>query len=533
VKGFVNDNGEISWDICSTPSIEGYEGAADYIFEKFCDDDGHVHGEQSKCPNGCQDGACLKESGTKCTDSDGGKDYSVKGSVSFGGTEHEDSCMFNQDKFLVEAYCENNFQKLETVECKDRCENGKCVSGNIASGNCKDSEDGIDIYNKGYVLSSGSKLYDYCDDNSIVDYICMGNTPREDRTVCPYGCNDGVCITSKNPSQSCSDSDEGQNYFTKGKVIWAGNEIYDYCSTRSGNTVYEQYCYNNELKYERYECPNKCSDGRCIDKTEDEYKGFLSLAVNSKEIELVANQRQNKIVLKYYGGDSNNPSVCGLEVNGENVEFMEEQTKTVEGVRISLIDIVPGSKSSYPRCEVNIKAMACIDSDGSKNYFEKGFVDFEGEIVYDYCNDGSENQLIESYCTDNDKVDTISYDCPDRCENGVCIHETEEVTLPKGFVDNVGDNCNNNEDCSSHNCVNNICRPYCEGCMMDESCIPYGTRHESNYCDITKIINSQKGEYESCSNNYECTTNLCVDNQCVSSNLIQKIIQWFKKLFGG
>ena len=71
----------------------------------------------------------------------------------------------------------------------------------------------------------------------------------------------------------------------------------------------------------------------------------------------------------------------------------------------------------------------------------------------------------------------------------------------------------------------------CDGCFLDK-CIPYGTRKSGGYCDLTNEFLAQKDNEETCDNNYECKSNLCINDSCVSQSLIQKILDWFKQLFG-
>lgn len=74
----------------------------------------------------------LEEEGefeVSCSDSDNGKDYFVKGVVSYcseeGCSSEEDSCY---GKKLVEWYCENNEKGFERYECEDECDDGVCAS---------------------------------------------------------------------------------------------------------------------------------------------------------------------------------------------------------------------------------------------------------------------------------------------------------------------------------------------------------------------------------------------------------------------
>ena len=62
-------------------------------------------------------------------------------------------------------------------------------------------------------------------------------------------------------------------------------------------------------------------------------------------------------------------------------------------------------------------------------------------------------------------------------------------------------------------------------------------RHEKvfvavkSFGDDREIIEQSKADL-SCDNNFECSSNLCIDGECLSSSLWQKFISWLKKIFG-
>jgi hypothetical protein len=101
-----------------------------------------------------------------------------------------------------------------------------------------------------------------------------------------------------------------------------------------------------------------------------------------------------------------------------------------------------------------------------------------------------------------------------RCGDGVC---------------GIGENqCNCKQDCTNGNS--------CGGCQYNEACLPVGTRIKiggaPSYCGADQEFIQQVGQEESCMNNYECSSNLCVDSQCISQGLFSKILAWFQQLFG-
>lgn len=72
----------------------------------------------------------------------------------------------------------------------------------------------------------------------------------------------------------------------------------------------------------------------------------------------------------------------------------------------------------------------------------------------------------------------------------------------------------------------------CNGCILGDKCVPVGYRTDDKYCNIESELVSQFDAEDSCNNNFECSTNLCIDNQCVSSGVWQKFIRWLSRLFG-
>jgi len=73
----------------------------------------------------------------------------------------------------------------------------------------------------------------------------------------------------------------------------------------------------------------------------------------------------------------------------------------------------------------------------------------------------------------------------------------------------------------------------CNGCVFENKCYYYGFRKEGKFCsDSDSQFIKQKQADSSCENSFECSSNVCVSSQCVSEGLLQKILNWFKRLFG-
>jgi len=76
---------------------------------------------------------------------------------------------------------------------------------------------------------------------------------------------------------------------------------------------------------------------------------------------------------------------------------------------------------------------------------------------------------------------------------------------------------------------------WCSGCFLDDKCYDLGYRKSINgtlrYCSEIGFVVQKAGD-ETCDNHFECESNVCVSGKCVEAGLIQKILNWFKRLFG-
>ena len=77
--------------------------------------------------------------------------------------------------------------------------------------------------------------------------------------------------------------------------------------------------------------------------------------------------------------------------------------------------------------------------------------------------------------------------------------------------------------------------PPCYGCIFNQECISFGTRlmynEEKSYCSFQGKIKPQLSTNSECINNFECVSNICINNKCIDTSIWNKFISWFKKLF--
>ena len=116
---------------------------------------------------------------------------------------------------------------------------------------CTDSDGGLNYYVKGVVkMTQGPvlELYDACaDSNLLQERVCNSNTDYLQNTVnftCPYGCQDGACLSTTQPSIAVLSPNGGETYiigtgylYIKYKVsnISIGTEVTAYLKNPAGN----------------------------------------------------------------------------------------------------------------------------------------------------------------------------------------------------------------------------------------------------------------------------------------------------------
>lgn len=107
------------------------------------------------------------------------------------------------------------------------------------------------------------------------------------------------------------------------------------------------------------------------------------------------------------------------------------------------------------------------------------------------------------------------------------------LTLPTNSSSGGGSSGDSSNNTSFSNSSGGSSSSQCStGCNLNGSCVAFGYRINNTYCDLNKNFTQQKQASQVCENDFECSTNLCIDNNCVSSNLWQKFIRWISRLFG-
>ncbi|OGQ05447.1 MAG: hypothetical protein A3F82_00425 [Deltaproteobacteria bacterium RIFCSPLOWO2_12_FULL_44_12] len=266
VSGTYSSNGNSfrAWDTCSSDGR--------YVIETICDSNNLPQFISTPCGEGhiCKQGEHACQSGTlqepTCTDSDGGDNASVAGTVTKqnanGGVQTGKDGCDPRGIYVLEAYCDGTSAiKVKYLACPtgEICKDGACQPGSPPEISCTDT-DGLDKNTAGTVSGkngSGATFSstDHCSADGLFvhEYFCKPDkTPFSEKLPCGAGqlCQDGACRDSPN---ICIDTDPNNNPMVQGGG--------DYCE---GQQLYQLNCQPDGTQtFSVTTCSGQCVNGEC------------------------------------------------------------------------------------------------------------------------------------------------------------------------------------------------------------------------------------------------------------------------------
>ncbi len=481
-----------------------------------------------------------------CTDSDDGKDYFFKGNTCIGENCKSDICSSGSIYYdLIEYYCQTLDDRGDiNYKCPNGCEDGACVGPDATPPQI------LDAGPSGLIVENSPIMWVSTNENSICRYSDKNIDYNKMTTFFKTG--------ELNHLQPMTFIDGEYTFYVK-------------CMDSSGNLNSESFIISFVIDSQVYCCEKVIGGEWCRNDAKSNCDSDFRQAPISCErtpycILGICRQDNScaenvpKVLCENQGGIWEDKLQCQGDLcmdndGGKNyyIKGYTEQTNTSYGVLGTGDLCEKGEKEGYVReyyCEGSVKmeeyykcpngckdgacirgfTQECTDSDDGRDYYVKGFV-FGKPVpssigiiglpisVNDTCKD---NKLTEYYCEDN-YVYSVEHSCSFSCKGGVCIkkegeteiisptEETEPIEIPEETTEIVY---------------------LCNGCELDNKCYPFGYRKKDIFCSESFGFVEQKKEDSSCHNNFECKSNVCVSDKCISANLIQEIINWFKKLFG-
>ncbi len=308
-------------------------------------------------------------------------------------------------------------------------------------------------FTSGYSGYVGGQVY-LINNGTFVKPSYVNGTFVKPSYVTIYNSADGISTYDCN-QVTCTDSDGGKDYYTKGNFSYGSGGISsDWCSSSFGNgafvsgcsaddigcTLVEYYCRDDveipPYPQDKYTCPKGCSDGACIDCVENWNCASWSAVCTS-----------------------------GL------------QTRTCNDLNAC------GSSISKPVVSRDCPTGKCTDSDDGKNYYVKGIT--HGPYVNNTDSCSSTGVYVwEEYCNDLGTQLGEYYKCPNGCVDGACVSCLEDWSCTSWS------NCTNSQQTRT--------------CSDSNSCGTIKNRPSLSQSCVVGV----------CSEDWTCTNwGFCVDNQ--------------------
>jgi hypothetical protein len=576
-QGTVKDQYASDTDYCTPVAATADQFTS--VREFYCDN-GKRTSTVLDCPSKkCQNGACVK-----------GEEISEQVTCIFKNSNKEEKCYtaYNNDRAYCSGFdsCVTNIkgyngeqimwkstcgqyqytiqdgqaEKIE-FECS-ACQStaGKCYDGTpieckIIDGNCvcstcpgklecKDSDGGKEIYKKGttYGLDWGTnnkvEKTDYCITEGekagrLAEYFCQwsnGAYQVASESFGPedgcYSCFDGACqqiIVKPVCGNGICESGEG-----------------DVCACAATKTSCEE---GKECKVPAcvcsVSCPQDCKKTEGIyAKLNEKFKLQVYQPVKITENENHLMKITFKDLIAYKCKEE--------EMNKEAKKAIETKVAVAEATITGRVISEPVASSGgggggggvATTQQTPVEVLKCVGAG------PKALLNVEMTV-----NEKISKQMVlnldleEKKQIDEFTISFLGYDYASR--TGIFFVTREIFSCKKGCkCDGKGRviECQN-ETCKEGKilCPDGTCREKCSiitedckfGCMYEGKCFPMGVRSKGLYCSGDLVMSQQQESDKTCENNFECSSNVCVAGKCISEGLIQKILSWFKRMFGG
>ena len=396
------------------------------INEYYCIGDANASAVLN-CPQGfsCSEGACSSPT-LYCIDNEIAADFYVRGTLNYSGIIFSDTCY---ESVVSDVYCVNaTSMSSRNYTCTYGCSNGACLSQPA----CPGSIDVASPKTTYYASENGEIMIAVRDGNGnpmpnfafyvnlTKDGVSQGTQSYTTNSTGWYYSSGAVSSTLKEtyyytaytsvsnctqrsdtlfltfmPSQNCTDTDGGLDYYVSGAAQRGTGTSYDYCT--SSTRLQEFYCSGNEVVSTSFECPYGCEN-------KDTTKRLYGACINKTQ---------------------NCTNKCGDGVCNEFVCVGSE------------CPCVETSVTCPKDCGIQ---ETCTDTDGGKDLLKRGVVSYwrpgYSQTFNDWC--FSDYRYIMEYWCGKDVSPTgkgmtsMSFACPEGylCRDGACMQSTIPYGCP-------------------------------------------------------------------------------------------------------
>lgn len=412
---------------------------------------------------------------------------------------------------------------------------------------CTDTDGGIDYYKKGIITSfyNPDSVYDGCrKDNELNGAILVSKGPYLLEVSCDFsgnrnfnfeyykcenGCVDGACVLPQPPTDLRIK--ERITCLFDGAEPYSENSCYASGKDFSCKGVTDCLADVKDVKGQKITWKSSCggyketiADGEdetitfdCSNSVKEEVTCYFENANTDAEQECYAFDAKSGCkgvsqcqsgVYATTGKQITWKSSCGgyqyTTQDGSNEKVIFECAKgEINGTQVE----ANAFRNAYWQCYDGKQSFEGNESSCKSSGLWKKYA---SEFCQFRCSSGKEKCGISSFALSNS-----------------CYSEDETVYLD--------DNKNNEAKAEpileeKFDAEMLICK---DSCPLDNKCYPFGYRKSDKFCADSGAFGSQLQSDAQCENNFECTSNVCVSNKCVSQGFIDRVMSWFKRLFGG
>ncbi len=398
----------------------------------------------------------------------------------------------------------------------------------------------LNYYVKGTAIFEDDEGEDNCiDSNTLNELYCTNKGGAGKSYTCPNGCFDGACI--KNTTSGYYPSPFVHNGFADVAIVYG---------TQPGVSMLEVVAAENIQSNLQVYMSNSSLGNLLVKDSEVSQVSSKNWIVLGS---ICSDQPSNELLLHFAPDCERSREEYGIGPNQYIIETGEAAPGLWNSGKIILWVI--GDKPQDVLSAVKYLATHSLPTTVGSKFVGNSTTVSGAEVC-------SVEEMAQTICTWNGRDYTVARETG--CDlqvsiEGVTGHDTIDASnlangnllkiLKDGVSLGVMNSCGDEKLLITLGGTSTLDQVVCDnGCILDGKCYPYNNRKTIDggtpagegmvftgggyYCDVSGKWLLQVENTGTCDNHFECGSNICISNQCVEGSLIQKILAWFRDLFG-